>query len=95
VSGTCYDRRMKLALALTLLLAACGSKPKPESPIVDEGSDVPETCCCMTRPLTSLDGHWVYAMANRIECSTQQGECMPDVQCQAFTPTKPSDRITK
>lgn len=79
----CYDRRMKLALAMTLVLAACGGgKAKPESPIVNEGPDTPEDCCCKSNPLTSDDGKPVYEMANRMECSAKQGECVPDVQCQ-------------
>jgi hypothetical protein len=75
---------MKLALALTLL-AACGAPPKKESPIVNEGSAVPESCCCITHPLTSADGKPVYEMTPRMECSTQQGECVPDVQCSKQT----------
>jgi hypothetical protein len=75
---------MKLVLAIALVVAACsGPKPKPESPIVDEGSAVPETCCCKSNPLTSDDGKPVYGMVNRMECSTQPGECVADVQCQA------------
>jgi len=74
---------MKRVLAVTLVLAACGGpKPKKESPIVNEGSAVPETCCCKTFPLTAEDGKPAYTMTPRMECSTQQGECVPDVQCQ-------------
>jgi hypothetical protein len=73
---------MKLALVATLLLAACGGpQAKPESPIVNEGSDVPETCCCKSFPLTSDDGRAVFEMAPRMECSTRQGTCVADVQC--------------
>lgn len=79
---SCYDRAMKLVLAVTLVLAACGGiKPPRESPIVNEGSDVPENCCCKHTPLTSDDGKPLYGMSNRMECSTRQGECVPDVQC--------------
>jgi hypothetical protein len=78
---------MKLALAITLVLAACGGgKAKPESPIVNEGSDTPENCCCKSNPLTSDDGKPVYGMENRMECSSKQGECVPDVQCQKAQP---------
>jgi len=78
---------MKRVIAMTLVLAACGGPaPRPESPIVNEGSDVPESCCCKSNPLTSEDGKPVYNMANRMECSTQQGECVPDVQCQKTQP---------
>jgi hypothetical protein len=73
---------MKLALALTLGLAACGAtKAKPESPFVNEGPATPESCCCKSYPMSSEDGKPVYAMTNRMECSEQQGECVPDVQC--------------
>lgn len=74
---------MKLALGCALvLLAACGGpKPKPESPIVNEGSDTPENCCCKSFPLTSEDGKPAFEMAPRMECSSRQGECVPDVQC--------------
>ena len=75
---------MKLALVTTLVLAACGGpRPKSESAIVNEGSDTPETCCCKSFPLTSEDGKPLYEMAPRMECSGKQGECVPDVQCQA------------
>jgi hypothetical protein len=68
--------------ALVLLLAACsGPMVKPESPLVNEGSAVPETCCCKSFPLTSEDGKPVFQMAPRMECSSQPGECVPDVQC--------------
>lgn len=78
---------MKLVLAMTLVLAACGGpRPKPESPIVDEGSDNPESCCCKSTALASDDGKPAYDMANRMECSARQGECVPDVQCQKIKP---------
>lgn len=65
------------------LLAACGPAPKPEGPIVKEGSAVPETCCCKSTPMTSVDGLPVYEPgANRMECSTRQGTCVDDVQCE-------------
>jgi hypothetical protein len=73
---------MKLALVATLLLAACGGmKAKPESPLVNEGSNVPETCCCKSFPLTSEDGSAALEMAPRMECSAKQGTCVGDVQC--------------
>ena len=50
--------------------------------MVNEGSDTAPTCCCKTVPATA-EKEIVpnYAMAGRIECSTQQGECVDDVQC--------------
>jgi hypothetical protein len=83
----CYHRRMRTFLAIAFLaLAACSTPPKKKgsgSPIVTDGSDAPESCCCKTSPITSEDGKPVYdANVNRMECSTKQGECVPDVQCQ-------------
>jgi len=72
---------MKLALALVLLSACSGTQPRPESPIVNEGSNTPETCCCKSFPLTSEDGRAVFEMAPRMECSTRHGTCVSDVQC--------------
>lgn len=80
---------MKL-VALVIALAACsGPKAKTESPIVNEGSSAkPETCCCKTTPSTSVDGSPVYeAGANRMECSTKQGDCVDDIQCQPVAPS--------
>jgi hypothetical protein len=81
---------MKLVLAMMLVAAACrGPAPKRESPIVNEGSDTAEHCCCKSHPLTSDDGLPVYAMETRMECSAKQGECVPDVQCQKPQPQQP------
>ena len=75
-------KRVLAPMLVLLVLAACGGpRPKKESPIVNEGSDVPETCCCKSFPLTAEDGKPAYAMAPRMECSTRPGECVPDVQC--------------
>jgi len=74
---------MKLVLAVTLALAACGpTKAKPESALVPNVQEVPETCCCKSTPMTSDDGKPVYEMLVRMECSTRQGDCVDDVQCQ-------------
>jgi hypothetical protein len=85
-AAPCYDRRMKRALVAMLVIAACGGpRPKKESPIVNEGSDTPETCCCKTFPLAAEDAKPAYTMTPRMECSTTQGECVPDVQCRKTT----------
>ena len=72
------------ALALAALLAACGgTKAKPESPLVHEGPAVTDGCCCKTTPITSVDGAPLYERgANRMECSSKQGPCVDEVQCQ-------------
>ena len=82
---------MRTLVALFVVLAACGGpKPKGESSIVPEGSDTADHCCCKSTPLTSEDGKPVTEMSNRMECSTKQGECVPDVQCNL----KPADPST-
>ncbi|MGN6104643.1 MAG: hypothetical protein ACTHU0_06045 [Kofleriaceae bacterium] len=76
---------MRIAIALTFLLAACsGPKAKTESPLVNEGSAAPsDECCCKSTPMTSEDGQPVYEASNRMECSGKQGTCVDDVQCTA------------
>jgi len=74
---------MRVITGLVLVLAACGGpQAKKESALVNEGSDAAPTCCCKTIPKTA-EKEIVpnYAMAGRMECSTQQGECVDDVQC--------------
>lgn len=74
---------MRILIASLLLAAACGPAPKPEGPLVPEGSNVSENCCCKTTPLTSVDGKPVYESGtNRMECSSKQGTCVDEVQCQ-------------
>ncbi|GEM_PF-2447929 len=76
---------MRIVLAslfVTTVVIACGSAPKKESALVNEGSDTAPTCCCKTIPVT--DDKEItpqYAMAVRMECSTSNGECVDDVQC--------------
>ena len=73
---------MRILAATLLLAAACGGPQKKESALVQEGSDVPATCCCKTIP--DSGEHEIvpnYAMVGRMECSTQHGDCVPDVQC--------------
>ncbi|HSN30997.1 MAG TPA: hypothetical protein VLT45_32145 [Kofleriaceae bacterium] len=74
---------MRVIAGLVLVLAACGGpQAKKESALVNEGSDVAPTCCCKTIPQTAeKEIVPVYAMTGRMECSTQHGECVDDVQC--------------
>ncbi|MBV8761802.1 MAG: hypothetical protein JO257_31190 [Deltaproteobacteria bacterium] len=74
---------MRVLTGLVLVLAACGgSQAKKESSMVNEGSDMAPTCCCKTIPATAeKEIVPVYAMSGRMECSTQHGECVDDVQC--------------
>lgn len=74
---------MRILFGLTaVVMIACGTAPKKDSSIVQEGSDVPTQCCCKTIPATA-EKEIVpnYAMDGRMECSAQQGECVDDVQC--------------
>jgi hypothetical protein len=67
--------------------AACGGSQKDdhENPFV-QGSDVSPQCCCKTIPaVAEKDIVPNYAMSGRMECSTQQGTCVDDVQCNAQT----------
>lgn len=85
---------MRNLIAIVLFAAACGgSQQKPtESAIVNEGSAAPDTCCCKSTPLTSEDGMPAYEVGNRMECSSKQGTCVDDVQCQqAEERGEPSD----
>ena len=72
---------MRCLAAVSVIVLACGGpKTKKESSIVEDNT--PATCCCKTLPQTAeKEITPVYAMANRMECSTQQGECVDDVQC--------------
>ena len=74
---------MRLLAAALLVAAACGGTaktPVSEAPVNDVAA---ESCCCKSSPMTSEDGQPVYEIGNRMECSTKQGTCVDDVQCQA------------
>ena len=67
---------------MLVFAAACGGKTKKESALVQEGSDTPTTCCCKTIPATAeKEIIPAYTMEGRMECSTKNGTCVPDVQC--------------
>jgi hypothetical protein len=75
---------MRILFATFLAAAAACSGPQhtKESALVKEGSDTPPTCCCKTIPNTA-EKEIVpsYQMVGRMECSSQNGECVDDVQC--------------
>ena len=75
-------RILVASLFVTAGIIACGAPPKKDTGIVKEGSDTAPTCCCKTIPVTD-DKEIVpqYAMAARMECSTANGDCVDDVQC--------------
>lgn len=88
---------MRMLLAFTLFVAACGSpQHKHEGAIVDEGSGSPATCCCKTIPETAeKEIIPAYTMEGRMECSSHRGDCVDDVQCNASQqkqaePTEPT-----
>ena len=75
--------RTLMAITLVLVTAACGTPAKKPVTGATEGSDVAgDTCCCKSNPMSAEDGKPVYEIGNRMECSTKQGECVPDVQCE-------------
>jgi len=76
------------SLGLLALLIACGAPPKKTADKIDTGSAESENCCCKSTPATSEDGKPVYENANRMECSTKQGTCEPDVQCNGKDPVQ-------
>lgn len=73
-----------VGLALGFGIIACGGPTKKQVPPgTTEGSDsASETCCCKSNPIAADDGKPVYENGNRMECSSKQGECVADVQCQ-------------
>lgn len=79
---------MRTVLLLTLFAFACGGpQPKKESALVKEGDDSP-TCCCKTLPTTAeKEIIPVYTMKGRMECSTDRGDCVDAVQCNAAAPS--------
>jgi len=83
---------MRILAATFLMAAACGGpQHKHEGAIVNEGSDTPATCCCKTMPDTAeKDIVPVYKMGGRMECSTQHGDCVDDVQCNGSQPNPSS-----
>ena len=75
------------AFALTVAAFACGGgNTKKESAIVNEGSGVSPTCCCKTIPATAEKEIIPnFAQTPRMECSSAQGTCVDDVQCNNAT----------
>ncbi|MDB4953276.1 MAG: hypothetical protein JWO36_845 [Myxococcales bacterium] len=76
---------MRYLIALTVAVIACGG-PKAKKETLGN-DDSPANCCCKTIPATAeKEITPVYASENRMECSTKQGECVPDVQCNGSQP---------
>jgi len=78
-------RILAASFALVVGLIACSGPTKKKTEIgATEGSDsASETCCCKSTPMSSDDAKPVYEIGNRMECSSKQGECVPEVQCQS------------
>jgi hypothetical protein len=76
-------RILGVSFALIVGLIACSGPSKKKTEIgATEGSDVAgDTCCCKSNPIAADDGKPVYENGNRMECSSKQGECVPEVQC--------------
>lgn len=77
-------RSILASLVLVGSIVACSGPTKKATPIgATEGSDsASETCCCKSTPVASDDAKPAYEIGNRMECSSKQGECVPEVQCQ-------------
>lgn len=72
---------MRTLLALALLVAACSGPPKKPDPM-NEGSEVPDNCCCKWNPIAAENGEPKWEMAIRMECSSRHGDCVDNVQCE-------------
>jgi hypothetical protein len=82
----------RLIAMLAFAVVACGGPQHKKEGSTVEGADVPATCCCKTIPQTAeKEIIPVYAMEGRMECSTKQGECVDDVQCNASTHKEPGE----
>lgn len=80
---SCYQTTMKCLVATLFFVIGCGGpQAKTESPIV-KGAEVPAGgCCCKTTPdVDEKEIVPVYAVKGRMECSTENGECVDNVQC--------------
>src|SRR5688572_12052927 len=76
-TGVVDPGTMRILLALVFAVFACsGPKAKPDSPMVNEGSALPDNCYCKSNPIASSEPS--YELINRMECSTKQGACVPD-----------------
>ena len=73
---------MRTFLGFALLLAACSAPPKKNANAMNEGSEVPDNCCCKWNPIAAENGEPKWEMAIRMECSSRHGDCVDDVQCQ-------------
>jgi hypothetical protein len=74
---------MRILIAVAAFTIACGGTTgKKESSIVE--GDVPQTCCCKTLPTTAeKEIVPVYTTTGRMECSSQHGDCVDEVQSNA------------
>jgi hypothetical protein len=73
---------MRILFALTAFAIACGGSTAPKQSSIVE-SEAPQQCCCKTLPTTAeKEIIPVYAPSGRMECSSNRGECVDDVQCE-------------
>ena len=73
---------MRILFALTAFAIACGGGPKKKDSSIVSDTEAAPTCCCKTLP-TTAEKEIVpnYAQTGRMECSSQHGDCVDDVQC--------------